>query len=118
MAMRLLPSLREKKRYLAFEMLSEGAVSRRDFIDELNRSASSLLGDAGSSECGMKMLSFDREGGIVRCAHTRTGYTRAVLATINRVRGVRVAVHVIGSSGTVKGAERFLDEEARVIVSS
>ena len=105
--MRLLPSLREKKRYLAFEMLSEGAISRRDFIDELNRSASSLLGDMGSSECGIKMLSFDRTGGIVRCAHTRTEHTRAVLATVNRVRGVRVAVHVIGSSGTVKGAERF-----------
>ena len=111
MAMRLLPSLREKKRYLAFEMLSEGTVSRRDFIDELNRSASSLLGDAGSSECGIKMLSFDRTGGIIRCAHTKTGRTRAVLATVNRVRGMRVAVHVIGSSGTVKGAERFFGRD-------
>ena len=107
MAMRLLPSLREKKRYLAFGILSEGAVSRRDFIDELERSASSLLGDIGSSECGLKMLSFDRTGGIIRCARTKTEHTRAVLATINRVRGVRVAVHVIGSSGSVKGAERF-----------
>ncbi len=105
--MRLLPSLREKKRYLAFEMLSESAVSRRDFIDELERSASSLLGDIGSSECGLKMLSFDRTGGIVRCARTKTELMRAVLATINRVMGVRVAVHVIGSSGSVKGAERF-----------
>ena len=105
--MRLLPSLREKKRYLAFEMLSESAVSRRDFIDELERSASSLLGDIGSSECGLKMLSFDRTGGIIRCARTKTELMRAVLATINRVRGVRVAVHVIGSSGSVKGAERF-----------
>ncbi|HIE31200.1 MAG TPA: ribonuclease P [Methanosarcinales archaeon] len=110
--MRLLPSLREKKRYLAFEMLSEGAISRRDFIDELNRSASSLLGDVGSSECGIKMLSFGREGGIVRCAHTRTTHTRAVLATINRVRGMRVAVHVIGISGTVKGAERFFGRDS------
>ena len=112
MAMRLLPSLREKKRYLAFEMLSEGAVSRRDFIDELERSASSLLGDMGSSECGLNMLSFDRAGGIIRCARTKTEYTRAVLATINRVRGVRVAVHVIGSSGSVKGAGRFFGRGA------
>lgn len=112
MAMRLLPSLREKKRYLAFEVLSEGAVSRRDFIDELERSASSLLGDMGSSECGLNMLSFDRAGGIIRCARTKTEYTRAVLATINRVRGVRVAVHVIGSSGSVKGAGRFFGRGA------
>lgn len=105
--MRLLPSLREKKRYLAFEIISEGAVSRRDFIDELDRSASSLLGDVGSSECGLKMLTFDRGGGIIKCERTKTEHTRAVLATVNRVGGVRVAVHVIGSSGSVKGAGRF-----------
>ena len=105
--MRLLPSLREKKRYLAFEIISEGAVSRRDFVDELDRSASSLLGDAGSSECGLKMLSFDRRGGIIKCVRTKTEHTRAVLATVNRVKGVRVAVHVIGSSGSVKGAGQF-----------
>nr|QNO47412.1 ribonuclease P protein component 2 [Methanosarcinales archaeon ANME-2c ERB4] len=107
MAMRLLPSLREKKRYLAFEIISEGAVSRRDFIDELDRSASSLLGDVGSSECGLNMLTFDRGGGIIKCERTKTELMRAVLATVNRVRGVRVAVHVIGSSGSVKGAGRF-----------
>ncbi len=105
--MRLLPSLREKKRYLAFEIISEGAVSRRDFIDELDRSASSLLGDVGSSECGLNMLTFDRGGGIIKCERTKTELMRAVLATVNRVRGVRVAVHVIGSSGSVKGAGRF-----------
>ena len=105
--MRLLPSLREKKRYLAFEIISDGAVSRRDFVDEIDRSASSLLGDIGSSECGLKMLSFDRGVGIIKCVRTKTEHTRAVLATVNRVRGVRVAVHVIGSSGSVKGAGRF-----------
>ncbi|RZN37456.1 MAG: ribonuclease P [Methanosarcinales archaeon] len=107
--MRLLPSLREKKRYLAFKIISEGTVSRRDFVDELARSASSLLGDQGSSKCGLKVLSFDREGGIIKCERTKTAHTRAVLATINRVGGVRVAVHVIGSSGSVKGAGRFAE---------
>ncbi|MEA1944579.1 MAG: Rpp14/Pop5 family protein [Euryarchaeota archaeon] len=105
--MRLLPSLREKKRYLAFGVLSESAIPRHDFIEELERSSQSLLGDAGSSECEMNLLLFDGTKGIVRCIPTQTMRTRAVLATIYDVRGARVAVYVIGISGTVKGAKRF-----------
>lgn len=115
--MRLLPSLRERRRYLAFEMLSENAVSRRDFNRELEMSMSSLLGDAGASECRMSLLLFDGAqgngqecgGGIIRCVHTHTLETRAAIATMCEVGGSRVAVRVIGTSGTVKGAKRFFD---------
>ncbi len=117
MVMRLLPSLRERRRYLAFEMLSENAVSRRDFNRELERSAGSLLGDAGASECRMSLLLFDcahgrmqgRGWGILRCVHTHTLETRATIATMCEAGGSRVAVRVIGTSGTVKGAKRFFD---------
>ena len=36
---RLLPSLRAKKRYLAFELVSEGQVSRSDLVKEVMSSA-------------------------------------------------------------------------------
>jgi ribonuclease P/MRP protein subunit POP5 len=111
--MRLLPSLRGKKRYLAFRILSDdaNALSRRDFTSELDRSSQSLIGDAGSSECGITVLSFDGTEGLVLCARGETARTRAVLATICSVGGRRVAVSVIGISGTVKGAKRFFDGE-------
>ncbi|HDJ37774.1 MAG TPA: ribonuclease P [Methanosarcinales archaeon] len=115
MVMRLLPSLRERRRYLAFEMLSENAITRRDFNRELERGALSLLGDSGASECRMSLLLFDgaqgkgRGWGIIRCVHTHTLETRAAIATICEVGGSRVAVRVIGTSGTVKGAKRFFD---------
>jgi ribonuclease P/MRP protein subunit POP5 len=110
--MRLLPSLREKRRYLAFGILSENGMSRHDFTEGLRRSASSLLGDAGESECGMHLLSFDGSGGIVRCVHTHVTQTRAALAAIHEIRDLRIAVYVIGISGTVKGAKRFFGDGA------
>ncbi|NIA10600.1 MAG: ribonuclease P [Nitrospiraceae bacterium] len=109
--MRLLPSLREKKRYLAFGVSSESAISRHDFTEEMARSSQSLLGDAGSSECEMNLLFFDSTKGIIRCIPTQTMRTRAVLATVCDVKGARVAVYVIGISGTVKGAKRFFDDK-------
>ena len=144
--MRLLPSLRGRKRYLAFRMLPDdadvitpvknspsrastakplmprpagggidascrGALSRHDLTFELDRSSQSLLGDAGSSECDIRVLLFDGTEGIVSCVHTETARTRAVLATIHEIRDRRASVRVIGVSGTVKGAKRFFSEK-------
>ena len=111
--MRLLPSLRGRKRYLAFRMLPDDAdaISRRDLTLELDRSSQSLLGDAGSSECEIRVLSFDGTEGIVSCVHTETTRTRVVLATIYEIRNRRATVRVIGVSGTVKGAKRFFSEK-------
>ncbi len=107
--MRLLPSLRGRKRYLAFKMLPDatGAISRRDLTFELDRSSQSLLGDTGRSECDIRVLSFDGTEGIVSCVHREATRTRAVLATIYEIRNRRVSVRVIGVSGTIKGAKRF-----------
>jgi len=88
-----------------------GALSRRDLTFELDRSSQSLLGDAGSSECEIRVLSFDGAEGIVSCVHTETARTRAVLATIYEIRDRRASVRVIGVSGTVKGAKRFFSEK-------
>lgn len=106
---RLLPSLRAKKRYLAFELISEGPVSRSDLVKEVMYSASSLLGDITTSECDIKVLGFEGWKGIIQCSHTKVKETRASLATLTRVNGKRAILHVLGTSGTVRRAtEKFL----------
>ncbi|WP_292391091.1 Rpp14/Pop5 family protein [Methanosarcina sp. UBA5] len=106
---RLLPSLRAKKRYLAFELISEMPVSRSDLVKEVMSSASSLLGDVTASECDIKVLGFEDSKGIIQCSHTKVKETRASLATLIRVNGKRATVHILGTSGTIKRAtEKFL----------
>lgn len=106
---RLLPSLRAKKRYLAFELVSEGQVSRSDLVKEVMSSASSLLGDVTASECDIRVLGFEDWKGIIQCSHTKVKETRASLATLTRVGGKRATLHVLGISGTIKKAtEKFL----------
>ena len=100
------PTQRPKKRYLAFELISEGPVRRDDLIREIFSAAGSLLGDVGASECAIRLLAFEDAKGIVRCSPERTDNTRAVLATIRDVKGTRVLCHVLGVSGTVQGATK------------
>jgi ribonuclease P/MRP protein subunit POP5 len=108
---RLLPSLRSKKRYLAFEMISEEPASRSDLVKEVMSSASSLLGDVTASECDIKVLGFEDWKGIIQCSHTKVKETRATLAALTRVNGKRATLHILGTSGTVKRVtEKFIQD--------
>ena len=104
------PTMRQRKRYLAFELISKEKISRDELIRELFSSMGSLLGDAGSSECGMRLLTFEDSKGIIQCAHKRTEQTRASIATITTIGGRQVLINIFGTSGTVATAtEKYLE---------
>jgi ribonuclease P/MRP protein subunit POP5 len=109
MKIKTLPTLRDKKRYLAFEVTSEQAVNRQQLFNEILDSSASLFGDKGISEINPKLMSYDGKFGIIRCAREKTQETRASLACINNIRRIHISILVLGVSGTIKGAtEKFI----------
>ncbi|VVB90610.1 Ribonuclease P protein component 2 [uncultured archaeon] len=109
--MKTLPVLREKKRYIAFEVISSQSVNRQELWMEIVNSVNSLFGDKGMSEINAGLLSFDGKYGLLRCQRDRTTDARAALACVNRVRNDRVSIAVLGISGTVRGAtEKFIQQ--------
>jgi len=103
------PTLRESNRYLAISVTSEGDIPRRDLVNEILFCAATLHGDAGSSEMGIRLLSFEDNKGIIQCRMDRVWETRAVLATVTSIKGMRTRIKVLGVSGTVRGAtEKYL----------
>ncbi|MDG6243654.1 MAG: Rpp14/Pop5 family protein [Methanolobus sp.] len=108
------PTMRENKRYLAFELIAEGNISRDDLIREIFSASGSLLGDLGSSECNIWLFAFDNLKGIISCEREHVSQTRAALATISYVKGKRVSFHILGVSGTVLGATKKYLEGADI----
>jgi len=109
--MKTLPTLREKKRYMAFEINSEKTVIRQELVREILNSTVSLFGDTGASQMNPALMSFEGRFGILRCAREQTNRTRVCLACINNIRGIRVSIRVLGISGTIKGAtEKFIQQ--------
>jgi ribonuclease P/MRP protein subunit POP5 len=83
--MKTLPVLREKKRYIAFKIISENTINRRELTEELFDSMYSLFGDKGTSEINPALMSYDGGFGVLRCQKDRTSDTRAALAgTVKR----------------------------------
>jgi ribonuclease P/MRP protein subunit POP5 len=103
------PTLRESKRYIAFSLVAEDALTRNDLLNEVMYSAASLLGDVGSSVLGLRLLSFENNRGIIKCTADRVWESRAILACVSSIRGTRVRISILGVSGTVLAAtEKYL----------
>lgn len=105
----LLPSLRKRKRYIAVEVISDFPVQRNAFIVSVSQTGCAVLGDVGFAACGISVLGFENNTGVVKCWHTGVSQTIGVLAFITMIDGQKVIVRTAGVSGTVKGAEtKFL----------
>ncbi len=116
------PSLRERRRYLVFEVISEREIDKRELLDEIRSSLYSLYGDVGASESRIWLIGYDKKKdvGILRCAHNKVEEVRAALACIHSVNGARIGMRVIKTAGTIKGATRltksFLEKKIFVLV--
>lgn len=108
------PSLRDGRRYLVFEWISERQIDKWTLLSEIRDSIFSLYGDVGASECNTRLIEHtnaedtERGRGILRCAHDKVEDVRAALASIRSANEARLSIRVIGISGTIKGATRLL----------
>ncbi|MCL2550012.1 MAG: ribonuclease P, partial [Methanimicrococcus sp.] len=87
------------------EVLSDEPIQRNAFINAVSYTGCLLLGDLGFSKCGVSVLGFEDNIGIIKCRHTAVSETIAVLSFMTNVDGEPVIVRSAGVSGTVKGAE-------------
>ncbi|WP_096393008.1 Rpp14/Pop5 family protein [Halorubrum trapanicum] len=103
--------LRPRWRYLAvgIESWADAEIGRRAFQRALWYSAGNLLGDAGSADADLTLLSFAHADGtgeaVVRVRHGHVAEARAAIACVSEVDGEPVGILVRGISGTVRACE-------------
>ncbi len=103
--------IRDRRRYLVFEVESEGRVEYRDLSLEILSSYLSLFGDAGGA--GPRIISFDGRFGIMRYRNGYLDEIRAALATVHTIAGQRAMIRVRGVSGTIKTAtEKYIPQSS------
>src|SRR5665647_3099042 len=77
-----LPVLRNRRRYMIFELEAEDEIQAKDLMNEIHSKQFSLFGDKGASENRLKLIAFNGRYGLLRFHHTHSTETRAILATI------------------------------------
>ena len=107
----VLPSLREKKRYLAFEVVSRekindfGAVSNAIMHYSLQ-----FFGKLGAAKAGIMVLNnkwdAHNQRGIIKVSHKHVDAVKAALALADKIDGKDVIFRSIGVSGILNKVER------------
>jgi len=102
----LKPTLRERNRYVAFEVAGDGKPGREDVIRATTGIILKTYGTEGAGRINPWLCEFDGKTGrgILKVSHKSVGEARAALTLITEVAGVKVAVRTLGVSGTIKRA--------------
>ena len=106
----LSPTLREKKRYLAYEVIASQKIPFQDLTNAMWHAILNYVGEMGAAEAGAWIMknewNEEKSTGMIRCNHTAVEKIRAALALLNRVGDAPIIIRVIGVSGSIKAAEK------------
>ena len=107
----VLPSLREKKRYLVFEIISKEKISDSNAVSSaISHYSLQFLGQLGTAKAGIIMLNNkwdpDLQRGIIKVSHKHVDAVKAALMLADKIEGKEVIIRSIGVSGILNKAER------------
>ncbi|MFC1741476.1 Rpp14/Pop5 family protein [Nanoarchaeota archaeon] len=106
----MLPCLRERKRYLAFEIISDKPIEDSMVVNTaIFGKALEFLGELGCAEAGMIFLdekyNQEKQRGLIRVNNKSLDKLRATLALVEQIDNQKVIVRSVGASGILKKAE-------------
>jgi ribonuclease P/MRP protein subunit POP5 len=108
----ILPSLREKKRYLAFEIMSKKKIKTfSDVSKAVWHSMLQYMGEKGAAKAGVWLLA-DKykenvQKGLIRVSHKYVNDLKASLTMIDNISGEEVIVRSLGVSGILNKAGKY-----------
>ncbi len=98
------PSLRDRKRYIAFQLYSERELNEREVIQAITNKIIDLYGEFGYEM--FKLIEFDGKRGIISVKAEGKDKVKNALTLIDRISDVRVLPIVLGVSGTIKSCKK------------
>lgn len=107
----ILPSsMREKKRYIAFEVLGKEKVEFSQLINAVWHSLLNLFGEMKTAEVNFWLVKDSwnekNQKGLIKCNHNHVAKVRLALALLGRIGDAEVSIRTLGISGTMESAKK------------
>ncbi|MBU0762750.1 MAG: hypothetical protein KKD39_06960 [Candidatus Altiarchaeota archaeon] len=104
------PTIRERNRYLTFEILCDKAVDRKTLVDAVWSVMLRLYGEVGTSKTSLWVMDWDETAkkGIVKVNRASIDLLRSSLVLLKEIKGGKVAVNVYRVSSTLKKARETM----------
>ena len=106
MKLKILPSLRERKRYIKFKVFSEEKIVYTDLEQAIWNTCLDFFGEFETSNFSLwliKNLWNEKEQvGVIKCSHLAVPKVITCLGLIRRLGDSRVIIKILKISGTLK----------------
>lgn len=102
------PSLRKRKRYIAFRFIGDGEFEESDVRETLKKNSLELFGELESPN--FRLIEFKNNSGIVMCSHTEVDKIKIVLTLTDKIGGRKIVPLILGVSGTIRSCvKKYLE---------
>jgi ribonuclease P/MRP protein subunit POP5 len=102
----LLPSLRERKRYILFKIISEEPINYDLFKDLLNSTILKFYGELTFGKFGFKFLderwNEKEQIGVIKCNNKFVSNIIVAFGLLQRIGESRINIKILKVSGTIK----------------
>jgi len=103
----LLPTLREKDRYISFQVISEEPIEYSDLESGILNTFLEFYGEYGFSKLSFWIIKNlyepEKQIGVIRCNNKSVQQTIAGLGLVSRLGETRITMKIFKVSGTIKG---------------
>ena len=98
-----------KRRYIGFRIASEQPYTRYGVLNLILRELQTINRNH-TNKTRIKLLEYEREKrlGILRCDHKSVDKVRCLFNAINEKNRGKIAIQILGVSGTIKSLRRKL----------
>jgi RNase P/RNase MRP subunit POP5 len=105
----LLPTLKEKKRYVVYELITERPLAGSPEAEIINH-LKATLGLFDAAKAGILPVKYDgkSQSGVLRVSHTSVDKVKASLLLLKTIGGTQVIPRVRGVSGILGKTKRFI----------
>ena len=109
----VIPSLREKKRYLVFKIESNTNFNQKSVEKAMIEAILKFIGELGYSKAGVIFLkdNYQNNKGILRIGHKHVDEIKMALGLIKKIENKKVIVKSIYVSGILNKAKPYVKGE-------
>ncbi len=102
-------SLRDKKRYVVFRVVSDASPDPDALAEMIYETAMELFGEVGMAKGNLwvmkRMYDAEKKIGMVRCSPGFVEECRLILSSVTQIDEVRCILNVLGVTGTIRTAK-------------
>ncbi len=108
--MKLLSSLKQKKRYLVFEVISDKKILIGEIEKTVFQALLSFLGELGVSRVSPMFIKGNQQRFILKVNNKYVKEVQAALILIKTIKNIDVIVKSLTTAGTIKKANLVLNK--------